>query len=57
MQRTEAGIAGLKTQLAAHKSSLGKLIDTQKATLASLTVPQQQTVQDPLDRRGRHDLG
>jgi cell wall-associated NlpC family hydrolase len=45
MQRTEAGIAGLKTQLAAHKSSLGKLIDTQKATLASLTVPQQQTVQ------------
>ena len=45
MQRTEAGIAGLKNQLAAHKSSLGKLIDTQKATLASLTVPQQQTVQ------------
>ena len=45
MQRTEAGIAALKHQLAAHKSSLGKLIDTQKATLASLTVPQQQTVQ------------
>ena len=45
MQRTEAGIAGLKHQLAGHKSSLGKLIDTQKATLASLTVPQQQTVQ------------
>ena len=45
MQRTESGIAGLKHQLAAHKSSLGKLIDTQKATLASLTVPQQQTVQ------------
>jgi len=45
MQRTEAGIAGLKDQLTAHKSSLGKLIDTQKATLASLTVPQQQTVQ------------
>jgi cell wall-associated NlpC family hydrolase len=44
MQRTEAGIAGLKTQLAAHKSSLGKLIDTQKATLASLTVPQRQAV-------------
>jgi peptidoglycan DL-endopeptidase CwlO len=44
MQRTEAGIAGLKQQLAGHKSSLGKLIDTQKATLASLTVPQQQTV-------------
>jgi peptidoglycan DL-endopeptidase CwlO len=44
MQRTEAGIAGLKNELAAHKSSLGKLIDTQKATLASLTVPQQQVV-------------
>jgi len=45
MQRTEAGISGLKDQLAAHRSSLGKLIDTQKATLASLTVPQQQAVQ------------
>jgi cell wall-associated NlpC family hydrolase len=45
MSRTEAGIAGLKRQLAGHKSSLGKLIDTQKATLASLTVPQQQAVQ------------
>ena len=45
MARTEAGIAGLKHQLTAHKSSLGQLIDTQKATLASLTVPQQQTVQ------------
>ena len=44
MQRTEAGIAGLKHQLAGHKSSLGKLIDTQKATLASLTVPQRQAV-------------
>jgi peptidoglycan DL-endopeptidase CwlO len=45
VQRTEAGIAALKKQLADHKNSLGKLIDTQKATLASLTVPQQQTVQ------------
>ena len=44
MQRTEAGVAGLKHQLAAHKSSLGKLIGTQKATLASLTVPQRQAV-------------
>jgi cell wall-associated NlpC family hydrolase len=44
MQRTEAGIAGLKRQLASHKSSLGKLIDTQKVTLASLTVPQRQAV-------------
>jgi cell wall-associated NlpC family hydrolase len=45
MQRTEAGIAVLKGQLAAHKRSLGKLIDTEKATLDSLTVPQQQAVQ------------
>jgi peptidoglycan DL-endopeptidase CwlO len=44
MQRTEAGVAGLKSQLAAHKTSLGKLIATEKATLASLTVPQQQAV-------------
>jgi cell wall-associated NlpC family hydrolase len=46
MQRTEAGIAQLKSQLAAHKSSLGKLIATEKATLDSLTVPQQQAVQN-----------
>jgi cell wall-associated NlpC family hydrolase len=45
MQRTEAGIAALRGQLAAHKKSLGKLLDSEKATLASLTVPQQQTVQ------------
>src|SRR5215472_1209546 len=44
MTRTEAGIAGLKHQLTAHRSSLGKLIHTQKAILASLTVPQQQAV-------------
>jgi cell wall-associated NlpC family hydrolase len=44
MSRTEAAIAGLKDQLAAQRSSLGKLIDTQKATLASLTVPEQQAV-------------
>jgi len=44
MQRTETGIAGLKQQLAAHKSSLGQLIDTQNAILASLTVPQRQAV-------------
>jgi peptidoglycan DL-endopeptidase CwlO len=44
VQRTEAGIAGLKSQLVAHKTSLGKLITTEKATLDSLTVPQQQTV-------------
>ena len=44
MQRTESGIATLKSQLAARKDSLGKLISTEKATLASLTVPQQQAV-------------
>ncbi len=43
-QRTESGIAALKTQLADHKNSLGKLIATEQATLDSLTVPQQQTV-------------
>jgi cell wall-associated NlpC family hydrolase len=46
MQRTETGVAQLRSQLAAHKRSLGKLIDTEKATLASLTVPEQQTVQN-----------
>jgi peptidoglycan DL-endopeptidase CwlO len=44
LQRTESGIATLKSQLAAHKNSLSKLITTEKATLASLTVPEQQTV-------------
>lgn len=45
VQRTETGVATLKNQLAAHKNSLGKLIGTEKATLAGLTVPEQQTVQ------------
>jgi cell wall-associated NlpC family hydrolase len=44
MQRTETGIAALKSQLTAHKKSLSKLITTEQATLASLTVPEQQTV-------------
>jgi cell wall-associated NlpC family hydrolase len=44
MQRTEDGVAALNSQLAAQKKSLGGLITTEKATLASLTVPQQQTV-------------
>jgi cell wall-associated NlpC family hydrolase len=44
LQRTEDGIATLKTQLADHKNSLGKLIATEQATLDSLTVPEQQTV-------------
>jgi len=46
MQRTETGIAALKSQLTAHKNSLSKLITTEKATLASLTVPEQQTVEN-----------
>jgi cell wall-associated NlpC family hydrolase len=46
MQRTESGVAQLKAQLVTHKNSLGKLINTQKATLAGLTVPEQQTVAD-----------
>jgi peptidoglycan DL-endopeptidase CwlO len=44
MQRTEDGVAALKSQLTGQKDSLGRLIATEKATLASLTVPQQQTV-------------
>jgi len=44
MQRTANGIAALKARLTAQKNSLGGLLATEKATLASLTVPQQQTV-------------
>jgi peptidoglycan DL-endopeptidase CwlO len=44
LQRTEDQIATDKTELGAHKDSLGKLIATEKATLDSLTVPEQQTV-------------
>jgi peptidoglycan DL-endopeptidase CwlO len=44
LQRTEDGISALKTQLADHKSSLGKLIASEQATLDSLTVPEQQVV-------------
>ena len=46
LQRTEGGIAALRTQLSDHKNSLGKLIATEQATLDSLTVPQQQTVKN-----------
>jgi peptidoglycan DL-endopeptidase CwlO len=44
MQRTESGISSLKTELGNHKSSLNRLINIQKATLASLTFQQQQQV-------------
>jgi len=45
LQRTEDGIADLRIQLADHKDSLGKLIATEQATLDSLTLPEQQTVE------------
>jgi len=45
-QRTEDGIASLKSQLSHHKNSLGRLIATEQATLASLTVPQQRQVEN-----------
>jgi peptidoglycan DL-endopeptidase CwlO len=45
MQRTRDGIAALKGQLADRKKSLGKLIATERATLATLAGPQQQAVQ------------
>jgi cell wall-associated NlpC family hydrolase len=44
LQRTEDGIATLKTQLADHKNALGKLIATEQASLDSLTLPEQQQV-------------
>jgi peptidoglycan DL-endopeptidase CwlO len=43
-QRTEYGIASLRTQLSGHKSSLSQLIATEQATLNSLTAPEQQVV-------------
>jgi len=46
MERTQYGISQLKSQLAAHKKSLGKLIATEQATLDSLTVPEQHTVEN-----------
>jgi peptidoglycan DL-endopeptidase CwlO len=44
LQRTETGIAALASQLTAKKNALGGFIATEKATLASLTVPQRETV-------------
>ncbi len=44
LQRTEDGIAALKTQLSDHKRSLIELIATEQATLASLTAPERQIV-------------
>lgn len=43
-QRTEYGIAALRAQLAARKTSLSKLIASKQATLDSLTAQQQATV-------------
>ena len=45
-QRTEYGIASLKAQLSNHKNSLSRLIATEQATLASLTLPQQRQVEN-----------
>jgi peptidoglycan DL-endopeptidase CwlO len=45
MQRTEAGVAQLKSELGSRKKSLAGLISTEQATLASLTQPEQQQVQ------------
>jgi peptidoglycan DL-endopeptidase CwlO len=45
LQRTDYGIAQLKAQLSAHKRSLGNLLATEQATLASLTVPEQHQVE------------
>jgi peptidoglycan DL-endopeptidase CwlO len=46
LQRTESGIATLRSQLSDHKRSLGKLIATEQAILASLTVPEQRVVEN-----------
>ena len=44
VQRTEDGIAALRTQLAAQKSQVSKLLASKQATLDSLTTPQQAIV-------------
>lgn len=43
-QRTEQGIAQIRAQLTAQKTSLNKLLETSKATLDSLTTAQQAKV-------------
>ena len=44
-KRTEAGIAQLASQRAKTKNSIGKLLDSEKATLDTLTAQQQAAVQ------------
>jgi peptidoglycan DL-endopeptidase CwlO len=44
MQRTDDGIASLKSELGTRKNSLNGLLNTEKATLSSLTYQQQQQV-------------
>jgi len=46
LQRTEQGIAALKSQLAHHKNYLQNLLATEQATLAGLTAPERQVVQN-----------
>ena len=58
VQRTENGVAALKTQLAAQKNSLGGLITTEKATLASPSrCHPPADGHDQFDRRRRHGHG
>jgi cell wall-associated NlpC family hydrolase len=45
VQRTEDGVAQLKSELSSRKKSLSGLIASEQATLASLTQPEQQQVQ------------
>ena len=44
-QRTEQGVAQIRAQLAAQKTSLNKLLASSKATLDSLTTAQQAQVE------------
>ncbi len=57
MQRTDDGIASLKNELTARKSSLKNLISTEQTTLDSLTIQQQQQVQSATIGAGGHGTG
>jgi cell wall-associated NlpC family hydrolase len=57
MQRTEDGIASLKSELTTRKSSLKQLINTEQTTLDSLTTQQQQQVASSTIGAGGHGTG
>jgi cell wall-associated NlpC family hydrolase len=57
MQRTEGGIASLKSELTTRKSSLKQLISTEQTTLDSLTTQQQQQVASSTIGAGGHGTG